>query len=405
MFLKLFSFFNKTQKKNPESFSVSYLQKRINAFKNHSSYNKKDLKHFESLYGLILLKKQEALINEALEAFLINLKDKYNYKFLISKILLSTFKTRNVYLISAATSIVSKYHIHFYKEDKAFQINVHKMFFIAINSCRGNNAQLIKILLNSSCFSWITRTFSLENLLEPAIYKSIKNKDHKLYFSIMDSLSMKANYSNGNIIKNASIIALENNYLEFFDNEYSFDIYSKNTYSRSHNAGEFLLKCFFDFVNQHKFEAATNVLKLKKELNNSYFKFLSDEKYSNNNDKVISAIRILIEHDNTLLKAFINNIKEEMNHNYFSEDMLNEFNYRYLHLLNNSDIDFFDKIDLFSKSYFMPKNDMLIKFFKKFYNTDNQFLNYIYDLLHSRTKKDISNCINVIKTKEKISSF
>ena len=94
-----------------------------------------------------------------------------------------------------------------------------------------------------------------------------------------------------------------------------------------------------------------------------------------------------------------------MNHNYFSDDMLNQFNYRYLQLLNNSDIDFFDKIDLFSKSYFMPKNDMLIKFFKNFYNTDNQFLNYIYDLLHSRTKRDIANCINVIKTKEKISSF
>ena len=89
MFLKLFSFFNKTQKKNPESFSVSYLQKRINAFKNHSSYNKKDLKHFESLYGLILLKKQEALVNEALEAFLTNLKDKYSYSFFISKLLIN----------------------------------------------------------------------------------------------------------------------------------------------------------------------------------------------------------------------------------------------------------------------------------------------------------------------------
>ena len=146
MFLKLFSFFNKTPKKNPESFSVSYLQKRINAFKNHSSYNKKDLKHFESLYGLILLKKQESLVNEALDAFLINLKDKYSYKLFISKLLLSTFKTRNVYLISAATSVVSKYSVYFYKEDKAFQINIHKMFFIAINSCKGNNAELIKWL-------------------------------------------------------------------------------------------------------------------------------------------------------------------------------------------------------------------------------------------------------------------
>lgn len=404
MFSKLFSFFYKPQKKNPESFSVNYLQKKINAFRGHSSYNKKDLRHFESLYGLVLLKKQESLVNEALEAFLINLKDKYSYKLFISKLLLSTFKTRNVYLISEATSIVSKYHIHFYKEDKAFQINVHKMFFIAINSCRGNNVQLIKILLNSSCFSWITRTFSFENLLEPTIYQSIKNKDHKLYFSIMDSLSMKANYSNGNIIKNVSIIALENNYIEFFDNEYSFDIYSKKEYSRSHNSADFLLKCFFDFINQHKFEAATNVLKLKKELNNSYFQFLSDEKYSNNNDKVISAIKILIEHDNTLLKVFINNIKEEMNHNYFSEDMLNKFNYRYLQLLNDANIDFFDKIDLLYKSY-LPKNDILIKFFRNFYTSDNKFLNHVYELLHSRTKKDIANCIEIIKTKEKISSF
>lgn len=405
MFSKLFSFFYKTQKKKPESFSVRYLQKRINAFREHSSYNKKDLKHFESLYGLILLKKQEALVNEALDSFLINLKDKYSYKLFISKLLLSTFKTRNVYLISAATSVVSKYSVYFYKEDKAFQINIHKMFFIAINSCKGNNAELIKILLNDYCFSWGFKTFSLENLLIPTINKSIKNKDYKLYYSIMNSLNLKANYYNSEIIKNASIIALENNYLEFFDKEYSFDIYSKNTYSRSHNSADFLLKCFFDFIEQHKFEAATNVLKLKKELNNSYFQFLSDEKYSNNNDKVISAIRILTEYDNTLLKVFINNIKEEMNHNYFSDDMLNQFNYRYLQLLNNSDIDFFDKIDLFSKSYFMPKNDMLIKFFKNFYNTDNQFLNYIYDLLHSRTKRDIANCINVIKTKEKISSF
>tara|TARA_B100000073_G_C23741993_1_gene573979 strand:- start:1446 stop:2660 length:1215 start_codon:yes stop_codon:yes gene_type:complete len=404
MFLKLFSFFNKTQKKNPESFSVSYLQKRINAFKNHSSYNKKDLKHFESLYGLILLKKQEALVNEALEAFLTNLKDKYSYSFFISKLLLSTFKTKNVYLISQATSIVSKYNIHFYKEDKAFQINAHKMFFIAINSCRGNNAQLTKILLNSSCFSWFTKTFSFKNLLEPTIYQSIKNKDHKLYFSIMDSLGMKANYSNGKVIKNASIIALENNYLEFFDNEYSFDIYSKKEYSRSHNSADFLLQCFFCFINQHKFEAATNVLKLKKELNNSYFQFLSDEKYSNNNDKVISAIRILMEHDNTLLKLFIHNIKEEMNNNYISEDILNVFNYRYLELLNNSNIDFFDKIDLLYKSY-LPKNDILIKFFKNFYTSDNKFLNHVYDLLHSRTKRDIANCIEVIKTKEKINSF
>ena len=404
MFLKLFSFFNKTPKKNPESFSVSYLQKRINAFKNHSSYNKKDLKHFESLYGLILLKKQESLVNEALDAFLINLKDKYSYKLFISKLLLSTFKTRNVYLISAATSVVSKYSVYFYKEDKAFQINIHKMFFIAINSCKGNNAELIKILLNDYCFSWGFKTFSLENLLIPTINKSIKNKDHKLCYSIMNSLNLKANYYNSEIIKNASIIALENNYLEFFDKEYSFDIYSKNTYSRSHNSADFLLKCFFDFIEQHKFEVATNVLKLKKELNNCYFQFLSDKEFSNNNI-IIHVIKVLMNYDNTLLKLFINDIKEEMNNNLFSDEMLNEFNYKYLNLLNKSDMDYFDKVDLFSKSYFMPKNDILIKFFRNFYTSDNKFLNHVYELLHSRTKKDIANCIEIIKTKEKISSF
>ena len=53
----------------------------------------------------------------------------------------------------------------------------------------------------------------------------------------------------------------------------------------------------------------------------------------------------------------------------------------------------------------MPKNDILIKFFRNFYTSDNKFLNHVYELLHSRTKKDIANCIEIIKTKEKISSF
>ena len=34
---------------------------------------------------------------------------------------------------------------------------------------------------------------------------------------------------------------------------------------------------------------------------------------------------------------------EEMNNNYISEDILNVFNYRYLELLNNSNIDFLSK--------------------------------------------------------------
>lgn len=405
MLSKLFSFFNKKQKKYQDFSSVSYLLQCINELKKYSSYNKRDLKHFESLYGFILLKKEKALVNEFLEAFLMNLQDKYNYKFFISKLLLSTFKTKNIYLISTATSVISRSHIYFDKEDKAFQINIHKMFFITINSCKGNNAELMKILLNDYCFSWGSKTFSFENLLKPTIYLSIKNKDYKLYYSIMDSLNLKANYYNGEIIKEASMIALENNYLDFFNNGYSFDIYSKRENTRSHNSAQFLLESFFIFIKEHKFQAASNILSIKKELDNFYFIFLSDEQYSSNNDNVISAIETLIKYDKPLLKIFINHIKEEINQQFFSDKMLNKFSYKYLCILNNSNLDFSDKVDLFSKYYFMLKNDMLVKFFKNFYSIDNQFLNYIYKNLNTEKKNKINSLIESLKIKNKINSF
>lgn len=405
MFLKLFSIFNNTKKKNSKSSSVRHLQNEIQAFTKHSSYNKRDLKHFKSLYGLVLLKKQEGFIAEALNAFLTNLKNKEEYKFFISKLLLSTFKTKNIYLISKAFSTVYEHHISFYREDKSFKVHMHKMFFIAINSCEGNNAALMRILLNHYALSWCFKTFSFENLLTPTIYKSVKEKDYKMYNTIMDSLNMKGNYSNCEVITNASIIALENNYIDFFNQDYSFDIYCNKEYSKEYKSAEFLVDNFFKFVQDNKFEAANNTLELAIKTKNSYFKFLHNRSYSNNNSKVISTIETLIDKNQDLLKKILSKIQDEIHYNIISDEALNSFNYQYLYILNKSNINLENKIELFSKRYFMPKSEELIKLFKRVYKTDNQFLNWIYDILHSRTQKELSNCIKVIKMKEKITSF
>ena len=405
MLSKLFSFFNKKQKKSSDYLSVLFLQKKINKFIEKSLYNTKDLKHFESLYGLVLLKKQESLIEEALDTLLINIENSEKYKLFISKILLSTFKTKDTSLILKCLRTLSKYHIHFYKNDEGFKTNIHKIFFISMNSSKDINSKLMSIVLNSDCFSWIVRTFSFENLLEPTIYKAVYNKDYKLYNSIIDSLAMKANYGNYEVIKNSSIIALENSCLDFFDNNYSFDIYCKRKHTNIDNVVKFLRNCLFKFVSENKFEAANNILNFKKEFNNHSFKLFYYSSYTDNNEDIISVIKQSINNDKEFLKIFMNNIKEEIHNYYFEDEILDNFNYKYLITLNNSTLNLEEKKELFDKNYFMPNLDTLISFFKKFYNTDNKFLNFIYNKLHYRAKADLANCIEIIKTKEKINSF
>mgnify|MGYP000280057258 CR=1 FL=1 len=405
MLSKLFSFFNKKQKKSSDYLSVLFLHKKIDKFTEKSLYNTRDLNHFESLYGLILLKKQEDLIEYSLNALLKNINNSKKYKLFISKILLSTFKTKDTCLILKCLHTLSKHHIHFYKNDEGFKTNIHKIFFISMNSSKDINSKLMSIVLNSDCFSWIIKTFSFENLLEPSIYKAVYNQDYGLYNSIIKSLTIKANYYNGDIIKNSSIIALENNYLDFFENTYSVDIYCKRKQVNTNNISEFIFSCFFKFVNENKFEAANNILNLKKEMNNSTFNLLSSSKYSIQNENIISALKSSILHDKTFLKTFIFNIKEEINNYYYDIEVLNDFNYKYLLLLNNSNLSFEEKKELFNKSYFMPDSNVLIDFFKKFYSVDNKFLNFIYNNLHYRVKNDLSNCIDIIKTKEKIKDF
>ena len=307
MFSKLF--FNKKIKKDPKSFSFLFLYKEIHKFTKKSSYTTKDLKHFESLYGLILLKQKQILIVKALNSLLKNLENNSNYINFISKILLSTFKTKDTYIISKVIHVLSNHNVFIDKKNKDFQINLYKIFFISVNACKENNPKLIKIILHSSYFSWIFKDFNFEYLLNPCFYKLLKKNNNNIYYSVINSFISKINYNKERFIENDNIIALKNNNLNFFNNDYSNSIYEEYKFLNKEYSIDFIFNSFFNFIVEHKFAQARNILNLKKEINHPKFNFFSNK------------------------INFIHSILENTNPFNFDKNLFENFKYDYLNIL------------------------------------------------------------------------
>lgn len=386
---------------NPEkpisAFSSQAIQHKALFFTNKTSYSIDELNLFKSIFGRSLLLDKTDTLNVLLESFFNNLKTRENYKYFIADLLLSAFKTKKYDHISSITYIYNKNYIYFHKNEKCFQKQCHKMFYLA-----KKDHILMQILLNAYCFSWFIKTFDFDNLIYPVIYSSIKNKEYKMYESVLNSLNYKANHCNRGIYSKSAFIAIKYNNFDFFNEcEHSLPVLKDNLKSREEReVTEYLFKFLNTFVEEKNQKAVQFVLNRMTEMNVS---LLSTSNYFRRFDFIIRQLKNLKDSD--IFKDYISKLEFDFSLFYSQNveeiDDLKESLFSTFYYINNERLN-----NLFHYS-FLPNENFIIKFFQTNYSTDNNFLNFIYENSTSRCymKTRINKSITIAKTKEKFNTF
>lgn len=275
----------------------------------------KDLKHFKSLFGLILKSKEFDKMEENLVLFLnsnFSILKSYIRKEFISGLVLSTFKTDDLDKINKVLSVLYDNGYEMDYNEKGFKCNLDKIFNYAAKSNSKNETknQMMKLLLSSSYFTWVLETFSFEKLIEPAIYKAVINRNYSMYEVITDSLNFKANHSGKNVLNKASYLALKNKDLQFFKLKYSRNDFL-NYYNKS-NAYDFIIESFNKSINEKDFETADFILsELNKMRVNIDGCFLLLESYYEQYGLYSVFKKIILSENKNLLDNFVNIIKDE----------------------------------------------------------------------------------------------
>jgi hypothetical protein len=398
LLLKIDNLFIRKEKIN-SIFSSIYINKKSNFFTSKTSYTQQELNLFKTLFGRAILLNNTDTIEILLNDFFANLKQK-KYNLFLSEILLSAFKLGDVKYVSKIVYIYNKNYISFYRDREEFYINCNKMFYFSQNNCK-----LLYILLNSNCFGWILRTFNFDRLIKPTIHNAVILGDYDIYNTILNSLTLKANYLNGKIIEEATYIALENGHFDFFEKtEFCVDLLSKKNKSlRTEQLQEFLIKALNKFIKENNETACFLLFDIIKKQRISIFLYYISHY---NKNKIIDNIIFISSINENILKEYLNLINLELelelkqNRWYDLNENINSFKEKlFSFFIEFNNPEFFSHL-------FLPNFDFICESFKNKYNQDNIFLNYFYKIQkHNRNLKKLDKCIEISNNRNKIKSF